>query len=504
MCTTALGPVYGGNDNCDVTGTLTITNYRLLLTDSDTHSVRQPLLAVPIGQIVRVTKVGGKGRSATGPYLLEVELITALVIKLGFDPNTPARRVVAKHLEAECDALQLRESCFALQHHFETVLKQACINSQAPPAEETGDIESESDQGVQSGFTLIHDDDIDLNPLSVQGVDAVSKQMYGRSKAPNPMHGRITANQPTSINDVFQRYPAVLRATRGWMHFDPIKEFRRQGVVYMPPPPYSQEPLATKRSQTMRKKAFGLAGLNPKAPFHREMSVFDSMTHLKPYTTNRPEPLPPSLTPPTPPPHLSGEGWRISYVNVAYELSPSYPAVMAVPEGISDTTLMASAKFRSSGRIPTLCWRSPLTGISICRCSQPCAGFKSRSIEDEALVEAIRRVPPESPRVVIFDARAWVNAVANQIMGKGKESAGAYPNVKVFHLNIPNIHGVRDSYNAMHTLHACTFTPFKAPQLPPRHTYGRQKQSVMAFPTPSASTPGSPAAPAPKSAYPSL
>ena len=56
------------------------------------------------------------------------------------------------------------------------------------------------------------------------------------------------------------------------------------------------------------------------------------------------------------------------------------------------------------------------------------------------------RQQPE-PGLVIVDARPWVNARANQAMGKGTENVSRYEHCEVEYMDIPNIHEVRNSFN---------------------------------------------------------
>lgn len=157
--------------------------------------------------------------------------------------------------------------------------------------------------------------------------------------------------------------------------------------------------------------------------------------------------------PPMRPPYLPSDGWRITWANVAYEKSPTYPAVLSVPEAASDEVVLGAMRFRSKGRFCAMSWRSPCTGAALCRCSQPGKGFGvGRSGSDEALLRAIVNAPPSdeaSNLLFVFDARPHLSAVANRLTGKGYESAKAYPFAKTVYLNIQNIHKVRDSYGAM-------------------------------------------------------
>ncbi|KAH0556356.1 hypothetical protein GP486_005718 [Trichoglossum hirsutum] len=201
-----------------------------------------------------------------------------------------------------------------------------------------------------------------------------------------------------------------------------------------------------------------------------------------------------------------GSGWRISKINVDYKFSPTYPALLAVPSGISDNVLNYAGKFRSRARIPVLTYLHPLNNCSITRSSQPLAGFRgNRSIQDEKLVAAIfassqpnrqsgaasrpdsltpspgrshsdlalgldaSATGPETPedsgiaeesselfgvgtvvygaqqRNLIVDARPTVNAFAMQAVGLGSENMENYKLAEKAYLGIDNIHVMRDS-----------------------------------------------------------
>jgi myotubularin-related protein 1/2 len=155
---------------------------------------------------------------------------------------------------------------------------------------------------------------------------------------------------------------------------------------------------------------------------------------------------------------VPGSGWRLTHANKSYDLCRTYPAILAVPESISDATLQESAVFRSKGRIPTLVWRSHANNCTISRCSQPMVGIsQTRSTADEELVRAIHATSAatgcdkdsiQAPFIVI-DARPQINAQANQMAGKGYENAKAYGNMVVQWMDMDNIHVVRDSMEGM-------------------------------------------------------
>lgn len=210
--------------------------------------------------------------------------------------------------------------------------------------------------------------------------------------------------------------------------------------------------------------------------------------------------------------------WRISTINKDYQFSPSYPALLPVPAGISDNTLNYAGKYRSRARIPALSYLHPVNNCSITRCSQPMLGVRqNRSIQDEKLMAAIfattRNERPLSgiaspaseredsgsskdttlanmagdlqqtdtealedamiaklqnegdgedvddddskrPTVygaqqknMIVDARPTINAFAMQAAGMGSENMDNYKFATKVYLGIDNIHVMRDSLN---------------------------------------------------------
>ncbi|KAH0535968.1 hypothetical protein FGG08_007142 [Glutinoglossum americanum] len=203
-----------------------------------------------------------------------------------------------------------------------------------------------------------------------------------------------------------------------------------------------------------------------------------------------------------------GNAWRISKINTDYKFSPTYPALLPVPSGISDNVINYAGKYRSRARIPVLTYLHPLNNCTISRSSQPLAGFRgNRSIQDERLVAAIFAssqpngpvkattgsnsstpspgrshsdlsalgVEVSSARVeilddagstesssgelpgitttvygaqqhnLIVDARPTVNAMAMQAVGLGSENMDNYKFATKAYLGIDNIHVMRDS-----------------------------------------------------------
>ncbi|KAH8826937.1 protein-tyrosine phosphatase-like protein [Flagelloscypha sp. PMI_526] len=155
------------------------------------------------------------------------------------------------------------------------------------------------------------------------------------------------------------------------------------------------------------------------------------------------------------------KAWRFTEINKDYSFCPTYPAKMAVPTRISDTTLQYAGKYRSKCRIPVLTYLHWANYGSITRSSQPMVGLtQNRSIQDEKLIEAIFQShhSPDSragtgpvygatTTNLIIDARPTVNAFANSAKGAGTENMDHYKEGKKAYLGIDNIHQMRDSLN---------------------------------------------------------
>jgi myotubularin-related protein 6/7/8 len=142
--------------------------------------------------------------------------------------------------------------------------------------------------------------------------------------------------------------------------------------------------------------------------------------------------------------------WRLCTVNSSYEICPTYPSLIVVPTSISDAVILGSAKFRSKGRLPALCWRNNKTLVCICRCAQPLVGLTyNRSADDEQFVQTINATNQSSKPLIIVDARPKLNAQANQAVGKGFELERNYPNCKIVFMGIANIHVIRKALESI-------------------------------------------------------
>ncbi|KAG2464028.1 MTMR1 protein, partial [Polypterus senegalus] len=93
-----------------------------------------------------------------------------------------------------------------------------------------------------------------------------------------------------------------------------------------------------------------------------------------------------------------------------------------------------------------LSWIHPENQAVIMRCSQPLVGMSGkRNKDDEKYLDVIREANGQTAKLIIYDARPNVNAVANKATGGGYEGEDAYQNAELIFLDIHNIHVMRES-----------------------------------------------------------
>ena len=166
---------------------------------------------------------------------------------------------------------------------------------------------------------------------------------------------------------------------------------------------------------------------------------------------------------------LGNKLFRKTLINSTYARIPTYSAVLFVPSGASEQTLLGSISFRSKGRIPALSWRAPWAEQKerepvMFRASQPAVGLRNaRSVEDEMLIGSYVHVSPVNQRkegksvhgahLVIADCRPKLNALGNKAKGFGTEDVSNYPGCSLSYLGIANIHTVRNSLHSLRIHH---------------------------------------------------
>ena len=131
--------------------------------------------------------------------------------------------------------------------------------------------------------------------------------------------------------------------------------------------------------------------------------------------------------------------------NSDFKFCETYPRKLVVPYDMSDEELKESANFRTKNRVPTLTYRYH-NGCCIWRSSQTKSGFNSSNKYDIDLISRIS----DGTKLKVYDARPYINAMANKLKGAGFENVDDYISnkidVELIFCGIANIHAVRNSY----------------------------------------------------------
>lgn len=138
--------------------------------------------------------------------------------------------------------------------------------------------------------------------------------------------------------------------------------------------------------------------------------------------------------------------------NSYFDICATYPSKFVVPKAMSREQIIACSKFRTKQRLPALSYYYKYNACSIWRCSQCMSGmFNARVVEDEKMVEDIAKTAMSSKsmshmmhnsRIVIYDARPYLNAQANRLKKGGYEDVRNYRNSEILFCDIDNIHEV--------------------------------------------------------------
>ena len=79
-----------------------------------------------------------------------------------------------------------------------------------------------------------------------------------------------------------------------------------------------------------------------------------------------------------------------------------------------------------------------------------------RSFDDERMLSEIGSLSPkqqDSKKIIIYDARSYINALANKVMSGGFENTkDYYKDCEIVFCDIDNIHAVRDAINKVYEL----------------------------------------------------
>ena len=147
---------------------------------------------------------------------------------------------------------------------------------------------------------------------------------------------------------------------------------------------------------------------------------------------------------------------RLSHINSNYKLIPTYPDRIVIPRIIKDEELIEASKYRTNNRLPTLSYLYKLKDSNkfsgIWRSSQFKGGLMggNKSDDDVKLIHSIENLG--IGELIIYDARPYINALANRVNGGGFENVENYSNVILKFCQIENIHKARDSMDNLRNI----------------------------------------------------
>ena len=136
--------------------------------------------------------------------------------------------------------------------------------------------------------------------------------------------------------------------------------------------------------------------------------------------------------------------------NSKFEFCSSYPKKIVVPITMTDEDIKKCATYRTKERFPALTYRYKKNGKCIWRSSQTKSGIKGKTNKDVIL---LTKIAEGSKKLIVFDARPFLNAYANKLKGAGYEDISQYQdiNMELLFCNIPNIHSVRGSCHKVYS-----------------------------------------------------
>uniref|UniRef100_A0A3B5LAR8 Myotubularin phosphatase domain-containing protein n=1 Tax=Xiphophorus couchianus TaxID=32473 RepID=A0A3B5LAR8_9TELE len=113
---------------------------------------------------------------------------------------------------------------------------------------------------------------------------------------------------------------------------------------------------------------------------------------------------------------LPNESWRISKLNLHYELCDTYPSILVLPNNMTEEDTERVASFRAKRRLPVLSWIHPESQAAVVRCSQPLVGpLDSRCKEDERFLQIVMDANAQSHKLTVFDSRQTSEALSSKV-----------------------------------------------------------------------------------------
>jgi hypothetical protein len=135
--------------------------------------------------------------------------------------------------------------------------------------------------------------------------------------------------------------------------------------------------------------------------------------------------------------------WRVSKANFKYQLCPSYPSEVIVPDAVTEEILQKVSKYRYLNRFPILCYYHKKSSAPLLLSSQPMMGStQKRCSEDSQLLNSTL---PAGTKGFVVDTRSQAQTQQQTLKGGGGvEVLECYPRWKLVYADL-------DSYQQLQT-----------------------------------------------------
>lgn len=148
---------------------------------------------------------------------------------------------------------------------------------------------------------------------------------------------------------------------------------------------------------------------------------------------------------------------RFCNANQNFILCPTYPRLLVVHNELNDDQIRDASNHRTKNRLPVLSYyygRNKNKNIKACpsiwRSSQTKSGLRGKKSNSDILL--LEKITKLCAKLYIFDARPYINALANRVNGGGFENVDHYSNVDMIFCEIDNIHVARTSLIKLYQL----------------------------------------------------
>ena len=143
---------------------------------------------------------------------------------------------------------------------------------------------------------------------------------------------------------------------------------------------------------------------------------------------------------------------RFTDINANFDLCPTYPELLVVHQNCDDNLLRKAADYRTKNRLPvvTYYYKKNKCRSIMWRSSQNKGGLGNKNSDSN--LQLMKEIIGVNNYLYIYDARPFLNALANRVKGGGYEDEEHYTNAQVIFCDIENIHSARKALHNVYSI----------------------------------------------------